>query len=1691
MTFKLLPNDIILDDSNFLRLAFDGYVMSGEGLSERAHFDVGKALEVLKQDPSLGARLLGLAPGNGSIFYTGEMASDRIGGESVGVRVVSRRSGDEIAGDNKLGQFLMKVRYAYREYLQANIVAEEPVRDGQVIADFTRKGAFMSDIEAREEAGERFIHVDAYRPARFRFDAARNGTTGHASRRSDEDVPFHRFVCPFGTAYPSAVIVGSSAEASFLYEKAIRGELDWNALFDDLSNRGLMKKDVSERQKASLIADYKAQFAWMREQICKDSSLKNLPIVSSGILVPDSSLGRSVYDAELAPSPAHVLARYINNPVLLFSPAENAVFRSFSTVEKNELQSFRVSLPEGEKGGSVNILVIGSDVIGGREPGRKATSETVRKKVKTEDGRDVWVMTREPRIPMKSTAEIEQDFQEFAERMDSVLASIPAGVKVNLITGSASTMGDTMGVGTAKMVYRYALERGGQVMNWDFNNNRRTLKDGPKEAPGDVVAVMMDHFADCLPVLSGYEEEVSFPLHRDVDDVVGQFAAGSGLVSDAAVCFTMHDDTNTRNVLSMGSYVAAAGLPVIHVMDNCSEEKQAAMLSSGSQLARASLSGESTEGGHALEGVVSREWQAPEVNVLSYVDRELGVAHPFVLNSYPGSTVVAGQSFHSALGTYVALVAEALGKGDRQTLLGIGRAEGSLRDLMGIYRSVAVADGKRLDDSVMESCLRRSVRMMSLADSGFAQRLLDIDGKDIVMPVSLDDSGSGLFTDLDLKGENRFGIILTDERARLVTAREERRKAAEAERQAIVEEAARRQKLVVGNRAEGQKVQGGFPAEVPGKIDSVWFLGTNTPDQFMLPDGEHSFDMWDDMDGDDPLVREKAVRPYVDDGDGGKVPNTFVYLFPSDLSAVTGKGTVPRNPDSRDLTGVMRKDRDGNMFVCAYGIPVRVNKSGYEIVNDDNLPCSYRLDNDAANFAESLVLADSAARSSAIRHDMTLMLPGRTRRDGSEYFTLGQVFMDKIYDREEHKFVKNPHRAPLNYDLTERYINLLQRGKSFPLNYIAMPQAEYPLEGSAEEVEQAKAEAHAEDKPYISSEGRFISDLLLSLRIANSLAVSLNVPLRFPLDEKGRIDLGPGVPEQYRALAERRIDSFIGVVKEEDIIGTKLPMLERIPLFDALKSSESLQKGKDLYIRPNELVYAFGGYDFTDILSSRNVPLHEMAFKMEDGTVFMLSDAKMTRGMDAEDVNKYLCYEKNDERRFVVRTTNIDKAGEFISLLQSYCERAKAVRVEARLFSMKEAEKENKALADKFSEGVREEGESDSLSMEGYVKLFSSNSEQFATNEHEIGRTQTIYNSTSRFDNFDAEEVYWGKVDAKDGFEGYAQLRYILPDGKQSGWFTVRNLDLAKDMVMSMVNRSYRDGSVVPSAAVMKMLMTAEAVRFSGDEFRNIDFEGHRREVDDKVVVLEGIKMAEPEKPVKTEREDVSVREEATAKAQAAAEAPDIVPSIEFTESAGGYQVRTSENANAPDVDFTLSFAVDFTTYGERSTAKAAGDSLIKIPLPLNRNGAGLDCSPAAIKAAVDTICDMLPDEYLQGEEFGLNIAGNGIYSLAASGVSQKQCDEFVTKTLAGLVRRGAAISSIRTGGQTGIDEAGAVAGCALGVQTTVHAPKEWQFRGVDGQDVKGEKAFKQRFAGKDLASLRAMVSSRRKEQSVKNVISK
>jgi len=96
-----------------------------------------------------------------------------------------------------------------------------------------------------------------------------------------------------------------------------------------------------------------------------------------------------------------------------------------------------------------------------------------------------------------------------------------------------------------------------------------------------------------------------------------------------------------------------------------------------------------------------------------------------------------------------------------------------------------------------------------------------------------------------------------------------------------------------------------------------------------------------------------------------------------------------------------------------------------------------------------------------------------------------------------------------------------------------------------------------------------------------------------------------------------------------------------------------------------------------------------------------------------------------------------------------------------------------------------------------------------------------------------------------------------------------------------------------------------------------------------------------------------------------------------------------------------------------------------------------------------------------------LNIAGNGIYTLKDYGYTQQQIDEFVYDLLKAVIsspKLNVKIGLIRSGGQTGVDEAGAKAGARLGIKTFVLAPKYWAFRDINNRDIKDEQLFKQRF---------------------------
>ncbi|MDR1172568.1 MAG: hypothetical protein LBL24_08960 [Bacteroidales bacterium] len=180
---------------------------------------------------------------------------------------------------------------------------------------------------------------------------------------------------------------------------------------------------------------------------------------------------------------------------------------------------------------------------------------------------------------------------------------------------------------------------------------------------------------------------------------------------------------------------------------------------------------------------------------------------------------------------------------------------------------------------------------------------------------------------------------------------------------------------------------------------------------------------------------------------------------------------------------------------------------------------------------------------------------------------------------------------------------------------------------------------------------------------------------------------------------------------------------------------------------------------------------------------------------------------------------------------------------------------------------------------------------------------------------------------------------------------------------------------------------------------------------------------------------------------------------ITFEEDqSNGYRERTIKNASA---DVTIALAVDFNSSGERLT-KSSVKQQGKLYIPIDANNLEVT------QERVDKIVGLLNNTGAKT----LNIAGNGIYTMKGK-YTQEQIDGFTY----GLLRQVLSspnlktpIESIRSGGQTGFDEAGAKAGLRLGIPTTVLAPKGWKFRDVNGRDISDEKAFKERFntAGAD-----------------------
>jgi hypothetical protein len=178
-------------------------------------------------------------------------------------------------------------------------------------------------------------------------------------------------------------------------------------------------------------------------------------------------------------------------------------------------------------------------------------------------------------------------------------------------------------------------------------------------------------------------------------------------------------------------------------------------------------------------------------------------------------------------------------------------------------------------------------------------------------------------------------------------------------------------------------------------------------------------------------------------------------------------------------------------------------------------------------------------------------------------------------------------------------------------------------------------------------------------------------------------------------------------------------------------------------------------------------------------------------------------------------------------------------------------------------------------------------------------------------------------------------------------------------------------------------------------------------------------------------------------------------------ETTSGYRNRTIKNASA---DATIAFAYNFNSAGEKLTKSSVLEQNKKyIPLTVPRKTETSDINKADITSQVNVIVDQLNSVNAKT----LNIAGNGIYTMREAGWNQSEVDMMVSRILKAVMNSPNLknkIESVRTGGQTGFDEAGAKAAIELGIPTTILAPKGWTFRNMAGQDISNEQQFKDRF---------------------------
>lgn len=176
-------------------------------------------------------------------------------------------------------------------------------------------------------------------------------------------------------------------------------------------------------------------------------------------------------------------------------------------------------------------------------------------------------------------------------------------------------------------------------------------------------------------------------------------------------------------------------------------------------------------------------------------------------------------------------------------------------------------------------------------------------------------------------------------------------------------------------------------------------------------------------------------------------------------------------------------------------------------------------------------------------------------------------------------------------------------------------------------------------------------------------------------------------------------------------------------------------------------------------------------------------------------------------------------------------------------------------------------------------------------------------------------------------------------------------------------------------------------------------------------------------------------------------------------DSKRNYTHRTVVNARWSDI--TLAFAVDMDSPGEITTKEAAGERYAGYRLP---DEYGSVCSDSEKMIADEIVSLVKAHSHCHKGGLKLNIAGNSQITLDRYGITTEQIRSLIRIVLKSLMQDGVSFSEIRSGGQTGVDEAGIKAAQDCGIKCSILAPKGFRMHYEAGVELEGRDRFVERF---------------------------